>query len=89
VANSNEQLLLVLAQLEQCRAMLLAGGNKDSADLVGVAVLDLRTKLSDISEEELKALCDELLPDDVSAERSREAKSLLAQRRRPLLRVVK
>jgi hypothetical protein len=90
VINSDEQLLSVLATLEACRATLLASGNRDTAQLVSVAVLELRMKLNGIGDEELKALCDEMLPDeDTPAERVRDSKPTTAPRRRPLLRLIK
>jgi hypothetical protein len=88
VINSDEQLLSVLATLEACRATLVAGGNRDAAQLVSVAILELRMKLNGIDDDDLKALCDELvLEEDTSAERA--GKSSPGQRRRPLLRLVK
>jgi hypothetical protein len=78
VGNSDEQLLAILAQLEECRAALRLDGRLDTAELLSVAILDLRMKLNRIGDAELKALCEELMrPDDEP------------QRRRPLLRVVK
>jgi hypothetical protein len=87
VANSEEQLRAVLARLEECRAALVVGGNRESAQLVSVAILDLRMKLNRIGDAELKALCDEMLPGEGAS--GRDQKSLAAPRRRPLLRVVK
>ena len=93
MANSDEQLLSVLATLEECRAVLLAGGSRDTAQLVSVAILELRMKLNRISDTELKALCEAMLPDEVRPDRSRDPKSdgkpPAGQRRRPLLRLVK
>jgi ribosomal 50S subunit-associated protein YjgA (DUF615 family) len=87
VANSDDQMLAVLATLEQCRAALLAAGNKDTAQLISVAVLELRMKLNHIDDDDLKNLCDEMLADN--AERLRPAKVQPGQRRQPLLRLVK
>ena len=85
VVNSDEQLLAVLAMLEECRAALVESGNRETAHLVSIAVLDARMKLSRISEDELIALCEEMMPDKIAEElRSEEG-----PRRRPLLRVVK
>jgi hypothetical protein len=90
VINSNEQLLSVLATLEACRATLVASGDRDTAQLVSVAVLELRMKLNAIDDEDLKALCDEMVSDEEArTERARDSKPSSAQRRRPLLRVVK
>jgi hypothetical protein len=93
VANSDEQLLSVLATLEECRTVLLAGGSRDTAQLVSVAILELRMKLNRIGDAELKALCEAMLPDELRPDRSRDSKSdgkpPAGQRRRPLLRLVK
>jgi len=90
VINSDEQLLSVLATLEACRATLVASGHRDTAQLVSVAVLELRMKLNGIDDAELKALCEQIVADeDAPAERVRDSKSPSAPRRRPLLRVVK
>lgn len=79
MSNSDEQLLSVL---EACRAALRDNGNGETAQLVSLAVLDLRMKLNRVTDDELKALCDEMV---LSEERAREGQS----RRRALLRVVK
>jgi hypothetical protein len=65
VGNSDEQLLAILANLEECRTALRLDGRLDTAQLVSIAILDLRMKLSRIGDAELKALCDEIMrPDD-------------------------
>jgi hypothetical protein len=81
-------LLSILEMLEECRAGLVAGGSRDSADLVSMAILDVRTRLHGIGDAELRALCDEMLADD-GLPRSREAKSAPGRKRQPLLRLVK
>lgn len=81
MANSDERLHLILATLEECRASLIDSANRDTAQLVSMAILELRMKLNRIAESELKALCDAMLPDDPPVERP--------QRRRPLLKLVK
>ena len=89
MANSEERLRSVLATLEECRAALVDSSNRETAQLVSLAILELRMKLNRIADTELKALCDAMLPDDVPAERSQGLKSALGQRRRPLLKLVK
>jgi hypothetical protein len=84
VANSEERLNSILATLEQCRAGLVDRSERDTALLVSVAILELRTKLNRIADSELKALCDAMLPDEITAERSQQT-----QRRRPQLKLVK
>ncbi len=68
---------------------LLASTSRETAELVSVAILELRMKLHRIGDLELKALCDAMLPDDVSAERPHDPRSPQGQRRRPLLKLVK
>jgi hypothetical protein len=83
VVNSDQQLLSILDSLRRCEARLRECSCDDTAHLVSVAVLELRMRINGISDADLKALCDEMLPDsDVSAEQTRS-------RRRPLLRLVK
>ena len=89
VANSDENLLAVLAKLEECRASLLAGGIRETAELVSVVILELRMKINEIDDAELKALCEEMTRGKEPPERVRDLKSAPAQRRRPMLRVVK
>ena len=81
MSNSDEQLLSVLATLEECRAALRRARKDDTAQLVSVAILDLRMKLGHIGDAELKALCEQILLANASDARS--------QRHRPLLRLVK
>jgi hypothetical protein len=83
VVNSDEQLLSVLTTLEECRAALRTARKDDTAQLLSVAILDLRMKLSHIGDAELRALCEEMLLSDASDAQAREG------RRRPLLRLVK
>jgi hypothetical protein len=89
VANSEARLHAILATLEECRAGLLASTSRETAELVSVAILELRMKLHRIGDSELKALCDAMLPDDVSTERPHDPRSPQGQRRRPLLKLVK
>ena len=89
MANSDENLLSVLAKLEECRSSLLGGGIRETAELVSVVILELRMKLNQIDEAELKALCEQMTKRKEPAEKMRDLKSAHSQRRRPLLRVVK
>ena len=80
MSNSDEQLLSVLATLEECRAALRQARKDDTAQLLSVAILDLRMKLNHIGDAELRALCDEMLLSDPQAREGH---------RPPLLRLVK
>jgi hypothetical protein len=61
VPNSEERLQAVLAKLEECQAALVAGGDRDTAQLLSVAILELRIKLNRIEDWELKVLCEAML----------------------------
>jgi hypothetical protein len=76
----------VLAKLEECRAVLATNSHRETAQLVSVAILQLRMKLNRIADSELKALCDAMTGDDGPPERSQGG-----QRRRPsaVLKLVK
>src|ERR1700722_1540731 len=87
VASPEQRLQSVLATLEQCRTVLIDSGNRESAQLLSVAVLGLRMKINRIGDSELKALCDEMLADD--DESSQEPQSRQGPRRPPLLKLVK
>src|SRR5712675_2229581 len=88
VANSEERLHSVLTTLEQCRAVLAETTNRETVQLLSVAILQLRMKLHQISDSELKALCDAMVPED-GPERSEDPASAQGQRRRALLKLVK
>jgi hypothetical protein len=89
VANSEERLHAVLGTLEQCRAVLADSSNRETVQLLSVAILQLRMKINRIADSELKALCDAMVPDEEPAERSENPKSPQGQRRRSLLKLVK
>ena len=82
VANSDERLQAVLATLEQCQTALVLGGDRDTAQLVSVAILELRIKLNRIEDSELKALCDAMVRDGEPPEKPNHPKSHDGQRGR-------
>ena len=67
VADVEENLWAVLAKLEGCRASLILNGDRDTAQLVSVAILELRVKLNRIEDSELKAVCDAMLREGEAA----------------------
>ena len=67
MAYFEENLRAVLATLEECQASLILNGDRDTAQLVSVAILELRIKLNRIEDSELKALCDAMLRDGETA----------------------
>ena len=58
MTDSEQRLHSILITLEECRAGLIESGNRETARFVGVAILDIRMRLSRIGDSELKALCD-------------------------------
>jgi hypothetical protein len=79
-------MLSVLQTLEECRAALRQSGREDTAQMVSVAILDLRMKLNRIGDADLRVLCEEIMRTDASDERASDGRP---PRRHPLLRVVK
>ncbi|MFX4639463.1 hypothetical protein ABTA98_19800, partial [Acinetobacter baumannii] len=56
-ANMQARLRMTLATLEQCQASLANDAEHDTADLLSVAILQLRMKLKGVTHSELKLLC--------------------------------
>jgi len=81
----------VLVTLEECQKTLALGGDRGTAQLVAVAILELRIKLNRIEDSELKALCDAVLRDVKASERPHDRKRHEGQRGRApaLLKLVK
>jgi hypothetical protein len=88
VANSEERLQEILANLEQCRAALAKNGRPETAKLVSLAVLDLRIDLTHTSEAELKDLSDAMALEGLAA-RSNDPNSPGGPRRCAMLTLVK
>ena len=78
-----ENLQDVLATLEECQAALVRNGDRDTAQLVSVAILELRIKLNRIEDSELKALCVAMLREVDTASKSAYPKPQEGVRRRP------
>jgi len=80
---SDQQLHLVLLSLQSCQA-ILAEKRCDTADILAIAVLDLRMKLNGITDSELKALCEHILDEqsrlasETAAEHPRQPRALRA-----------
>ncbi len=58
VANLERRSHAVLESLEQCRTMLLDNADQETAQLVTLAILQLRMKLNRVGDADLRALCD-------------------------------
>lgn len=89
MASSEERLHSVLAALEQCRAVLTDSADRETAQLLSVAILQLRMKLNQVSDLDLRALCDAMVPDDDPADATEDPKSPQNERRRASLKLVK
>jgi hypothetical protein len=74
-----EKLKDVLATLEQCQAALVRNGDRDTAQLVSVAILELNR----IEDSELKALCDAMLREVDPASKPAQLKPQEGPRQRP------
>ncbi len=84
---SDEQFHSVLETLEGCRRVLNENHGRETAELLSIAILDLRMRLKGIASAELRALCDEMLRSAEVGPASRTKP--MAQPRHPMLRVVK
>lgn len=85
-APSQERLLSLLATLEECRAFLMDKANPETARLLSLAILELRMELHQVSDSELKALCDRMVTDEQAGQ---DAKADEDQRLPPYLTLVK
>ena len=81
VTNSEQRLHSIVSTLEECRTALAASSNPETAQLVSVAILQLRLKLNRIADAELKALCDAIMPADAPAKEAQRSKSPQGHRR--------
>ena len=86
VAHSQERLLSLLATLEECRAFLADKASPETGKLLSLAILELRMELHQVSDSELKALCDLVVVDDQVAQ---EAEAGQGQRLPSYLKLIK
>src|SRR5258707_13274777 len=86
VAHSQERLLSLLATLEECRALLADKASPETGRLLSLAILELRMELHQVTDSELKALCDLIVTDGQSGQ---DAKADQGHRLAPHLKLVK
>lgn len=81
----------VLATLEQCKTVLTGNANRETAQLLSVAILQLRMKLNHIADVELTALCDAIVDNEPAKPDHRKPQQHQRHIRRgaTLLRLVK
>jgi hypothetical protein len=88
-ANSQAKLRSVLATLEQCRSSLNDQSEHDTADLLSVAILQLRMNLKGVTYSELRLLSDaQAAEEQVLAAREPKAPRGRRRRSRPDLKLV-
>jgi len=68
VAPSKERLLSLLGTLEEYRALLAGKASVETGRLLSLAILELRMELHQVSDGELKALCDLVATEDQAAQ---------------------
>ena len=89
-ANSEARRRSILATLELCQASLANDAEHDTADLLSVAILQLRMKLKGVTDSELKLLCEvQAAQEQAQASRSQKAPRGRRRRGRPVLKLVK
>ena len=79
VSNSEAQLRSIIATLEENRAALVESSNLEAAQILAVAILQLRMQLHGIDGSELKAFCQAVQVHE--AERARKTGDLPARDR--------
>lgn len=72
----------MLTTLEGCRAVLTDRADRETAQLLSVAILQLRMKLHHVADSELRDFCDALMPGDGQARRSEYPRPPEGQRQR-------
>src|SRR5262249_1061651 len=90
-ANSQARLRSVLATLERCQASLANDAEHDTADLLSVAILQLRMKLKGVTDSELRLLCEVQAAAEEQGRAVRNPKAPRVRRRRgrPVLKLVR
>jgi hypothetical protein len=77
VSDSDAQLRSVIAALEENRVLLVESANPEAAQILALAILQLRMRLHRIGDAELEALCEAVQAQQ--ADRARKAAELAAK----------
>ncbi|HYW63485.1 MAG TPA: hypothetical protein VE865_09865 [Bradyrhizobium sp.] len=64
VSDSDAHLRSIIANLEENRAALVECVNPEAAQIVGLAILQLRMRLHRLSDSDLRTLCDAMLREE-------------------------
>jgi hypothetical protein len=67
-AHSRQRLLSLLETLEECRAVLMNQSSPEAGRLLSLAILELRMELHKVTDSELKALCELMVPEALPAQ---------------------
>lgn len=86
VVHTEERLLSLLATLEECRDFLTDKASPETARLLSLAILELRMELHQVTDAELKALCDLMTPEERPPQ---EVRSVSGKPLPPYLKLVK
>jgi len=86
VAHSEQRLLSLLATLEECRAFLTDKTSPETGKLLSLAILELRMELHQVTDSELKALCDLMVVEEQPAA---DTQTGHGQRLPPYLKLIK
>ena len=86
VAHTEERLLSLLATLEECRDFLTDKASPETARLLSLAILELRMELHQVTDAELRALCDLMTPEERPPQ---EVRSVSGRPLPPYLKLVK
>ena len=86
VANSDECLMSLLATLEECRQFLVDQASAETARLLSLAILELRMELHQVTDSELNALCEVMMPDHQPLQ---DTQSVRAKALPPYLKLIK
>ena len=84
VASVEERLRSLLATLEECREFLMDKASPETARLLSLAILELRMELHQVTDSELKALCELMEAGDRTSQESSSNRPLP-----PYLRLIK
>jgi hypothetical protein len=79
-SDSDAHLRSIIATLEQNRASLVESGNPEAAQILAVAILQLRMRLHRVADSELEAFCEALQLQE--ADRARQAAELASREAR-------
>ena len=82
VSDSDAHLRSIIAKLEESRAALVESANPEAAQILAVAILQLRMRLHRVADSELKVLCQAVQLQE--ADRAKKAEDVTCAKDRPV-----